>query len=107
MMKKLKRELEDYDTGEVFFNIFMAVIIIYSIFVIAVCIASIVSNEHNKIDSGIVIDKDYWSKGGACPSYALTIKGEKNGKTVEYRFHCSEEEYDSYDIGDKYPNKEE
>ena len=103
MIKKLKRKLEYYDTGEVFFNILIVVIIIFSIFGITVCTASVVSNEHNKIDSGIVIDKDRWSKGG----YALTIKGEKNGKTVEYRFHCSEDEYDSYDIGDKYPKEED
>ncbi len=84
----------------------ISLVFIIGLLVIAVCIASIVSNEHNKIDSGVVVDKDYWSKGNSCPSYALTIKGEKNGKTVEYRFHCSEKEYNSYNIGDKYPKGE-
>ena len=112
MIKKLKRRLDDCDTGEVFFNIFMVVIIVFSIFAIAVCIASVVSNYNNKIDSGIVIDKHHTQtkRVGRVyypESYTLTIKGEKNGKTVEYRFHCSKDEYDSYDIGDKYPKEEE
>lgn len=112
MIKKLKRKLEDCDTGEVFFNILMVVIIIFSICVIAVCIASVVSNEHNKIDSGIVINKHHTQtvRVGRVyypESYTLTIKGEKNGKTVEYRLDCSKDEYDSYDIGDKYPKEEE
>lgn len=113
MKKKLKKKMEDCDAGEVFSNIFMGVIIVFSIFAIAVCIASVVSNYNNKIDSGIVIDKHHTRAARVGrrvyypESYTLTIKGEKNGKTVEYRLDCSKDEYDSYDIGDKYPKEEE
>lgn len=108
VMKRLKRKLEDCDSGDVFFNILMVAVIV----VLIVCIVGWIANGHNKIDSGIVIDKHHKpptrvGKVYYPASYTLTIKGEKNGKTVEYRFECSEEEYDSYDIGDKYPKEEE
>jgi ATP/ADP translocase len=112
MIKKLKRTLDDCDVGIMICNILMVVLFALMI----ICIASWIINEHNKIDSGIVIDKHH-TRAHTTPtrfgmirhseSYKLTIKGEKNGKTVEYTFDCSEEEYDSYDIGDEYPNKEE
>jgi hypothetical protein len=112
MIKKLKRRLDDCDVGIMICNILMVVLFALMI----ICIASWIINEHNKIDSGIVIDKHH-TRAHTTPtrfgmirhseSYKLTIKGEKNGKTVEYTFDCSEEEYDSYDIGDKYPKEEE
>ena len=37
--------------------------------------------------------------------YELTISGEKNGKEVEYYFECSEEVFESYEIGDNYPKE--
>ena len=112
MIKRLKRRLKDCDVGMMVCNILMVVVI--ALFIL--CIASWIINEHNKIDSGIVIDKHHTSAHTTptrfgmirhSESYELTIKGEKNGKTVEYMFECSEEEYDSYDIGDKYPKEEE
>ena len=112
MIKKLKRRLKDCDAGDIFLNILMVLLIT----VLIICIASWIINEHNKIDSGIVIDKRH-TRAHTTPtrfgmirhseSYKLTIKGEKNGKTVEYTFDVSEEEYDSYDVGDKYPKEEE
>ena len=108
MIKRLKRRLSDLDVEMMICNILMVVVIALGI----LCIASWIINEHNKIDSGIVIDKHH-TRAHTTPtrfgmirhseSYELTIKGEKNGKTVEYTFDCSEDEYDSYDIGDHYP----
>lgn len=112
MIKKLKRRLDDCDFEDIFINTLLVIVIAIGIFVIA----SGIINYNNKIDSGIVIDKHH-TKAHTTPtrfgmvrhseSYELTIKGEKNGKTVEYTFKCSEDEYDSYDIGDKYPKEDE
>ena len=108
MIKKLKRKLEDCDAGDIFLKALMVLLIA----VLIICIASWFANGLNEIDSGIVIDKHHTRAARVgrvhyAESYELTIKGEKNGKTVEYRFGCSKEEYDSYDIGDKYPKEEE
>ena len=112
MIKKLKRRLDDCDAGDIFMN----ALLVIAIALLIICIAIPIINYHNKIDSGIVVDKHH-TKAHTTPtrfgmvhhseSYELTIKGEKNGKTVEYTFGCSEDEYDSYDIGDKYPKEEE
>lgn len=108
MIKRLKRRLSDLDVEMMICNILM--VILFALLIL--CIASWIINEHNKIDSGIVVDKHH-TRAHTTPtrfgmirhseSYELTIKGEKNGKTVEYTFDCSEDEYDSYDIGDHYP----
>lgn len=71
-------------------------------------------NENNKISTGIVISKDHYSGQWIHTqhtmyyipeSYKLTISGEKNGKEVEYYFECSEEVFESYEIGDNYPKE--
>ena len=112
MKKKLKRRLDDCDVGIMICNILMVVLFVLLI----ICIVSWVSNERNKIDSGIVTDKHHTSAHTTptrfgmirhSESYTLTIKGEKDGKTVEYTFDVSEDEYDSYNIGDKYPKEDE
>lgn len=116
MIKKPKKKLTDCDVGIMICYILMVILIALLILCIVSWIYLYRTNEHNKIDSGIVIDKHH-AKAHTTPtrfgmmvrhseSYELTIKGEKNGKTVEYTFKCSEEEYDSYDIGDKYPKEE-
>lgn len=116
MIKKLKRKLTGYDVGIMICYILIVVLIALLILCIVSWIYLYRTNEHNKIDSGIVIDKHH-TRAHTTPtrfgmilhpeSYKLTIKGEKNGKTVEYTFDCSEDEYDSYDIGDEYPKEEE
>ena len=37
------------------------------------------------------------------PSHRLTIRGEKNGKIVEYTFEVDEATYGKYNIGESYP----
>jgi len=37
------------------------------------------------------------------PSHRLTIRGEKNGKIVEYTFEVDEATYNKYNIGESYP----
>lgn len=83
------------------------VIFCLCIVVIIVALASYIANAVNKIDEGIVVDKDY---NAACSlsgtyypeEYILTIEGEKNGTTVQYKFEVPETEYVYYDIGDYY-----
>lgn len=72
-------------------------------------------NEANRIDCGIITDKQmdaggtYYTidkNGGRLhsypPSYSFTITGEKDGAEVSYTFEVSESEYNSYKIGDFY-----
>lgn len=74
-----------------------------------------IENANNRIDSGIIVDKQmdaggmYYSSdknGGRMhsypPSYRFTIRGEKDGEVVEYTFEVSAEEYDAYKIGEVY-----
>ena len=67
-----------------------------------------ITQIRNKINSGVIVDKeyssgfystDYWVP----PSHSLTIRGEKNGKVVEYTFEVDEATYNKYNIGQSYP----
>lgn len=81
---------------------------------ILICVP-VVSNHAHKIDHGEIVDKNYtagyssWrGKNGYKynpEKFELTIKGEKNGKTVEYTFTVPETEYYMYNIGDDYPKE--
>ena len=75
-------------------------------------------NHANKINHGEIVSKsytaaystydgeslDHWYHPQRCE---LTIRGEKNGKTVEYTFCVPEAEYVMYEIGDWYPKEEQ
>lgn len=81
-----------------------------------VCIiAGGIQNEMNAITNGIIVDRDYtagytsYSSNKSSghmysypPTYRFTIEGEKGGKTVQYTFEVTEEEYHRYKIGDWY-----
>ena len=82
---------------------------------IAVALGDSIENEANRIDGGVIVDKDmdaggtYYSSdknGGHLysypPSYSFTIRGEKDGEVVEYTFEVTAEEYAAYKIGDQY-----
>ncbi|MCM1328395.1 MAG: hypothetical protein NC253_03055 [Ruminococcus sp.] len=91
--------------------------------ILAVLIYSVVlfiKNAANKIDEGIVVNKNYQASYVSYAyttvndtrvmiphtvpeSYRLTIKGEKDGETVVYSFSVPELEYIQYEIGDHYP----
>lgn len=67
-----------------------------------------ITHGRNKISAGVIVDKeytsgfystDYWEP----PSHRLTIRGEKNGKIVEYTFEVDEATYGKYNIGESYP----
>lgn len=77
------------------------------------------ANSRNKITEGVVIDKDYHSAYTTITyihsddmtipvsqyypeRFVLTIRGSKNGETVDYWFEVSETEYEKYSIGDYY-----
>ena len=91
------------------------VLIAIGIATITVALVGAIENESNRIDSGVIVDKDmdaggtYYSSdknGGHMrshpPSYNFTIRGEKDGEVVEYTFEVSAEEYDAYKIGEVY-----
>ena len=77
-------------------------------------------NAGNKITEGIIVDKNYNSayssrefytdtKGNSYPvssyypeSFQFKIEGNKNRETVKYVFDVTENEYNSYKIGDYY-----
>lgn len=74
---------------------------------------SIISNANNKINAGVITDKQYYAGGtyyssdkngghmrSDPPQYWFTIRGEKDGETVEYSFEVTETEYNQYKIGD-------
>ena len=81
----------------------------------ATMIGMAITNENNRIDSGIIVNKHmdaggtYYSSdknGGHMrsypPSYSFTIRGEKDGEVVEYTFEVTAEEYNAYKIGEVY-----
>lgn len=78
--------------------------IIVLILIVSVIICDIV-NFSNEIDCGTVIDKHIFSRRYRGTMYRLTIEGEKNGRTVQYTFAVTEQEYDRYRIGDYYDRK--
>ena len=101
------REDRIYNITMIISNILIVILLLLLIYI---CV-EFIKNEHNHIDSGIIIDKHYTSslttptRFGIIhrpKSYTLTITGEKDGKCVEYTFHCTEDEYSSYEIGDTY-----
>lgn len=92
-----------------------ALITITVIILFVMGISGIISNNGNKIDSGIIVDKymdsggTYYhsgEKGGSLrsmpPSYSFTIRGSKDGEIVDYTFEVSADEYAAYKIGDEY-----
>ncbi len=97
------------------FHIAAIVLTAIVIATITVALGDAIKNEANRIDSGVIVDKDmdagrtYYSSdknGGHMhsypPSYSFTIRGEKGGEVVEYTFEVTAEEYAAYKIGDQY-----
>ena len=95
----------------------IAIILIVAL-AIALIVAAAVMNEKNRISSGEVIDKqveagysDFHASSKAASAhsrdtaYYLLIRGEKDGKTVEYWREVSADEYSRYEIGDWYGNR--
>lgn len=116
MIDNIKDKIDDFKDDPVTTIIWSIVwlIGIASVVLLIICIVGACVNENNKIDRGIVIRKDHYSAHWIHTqytmhyipeSYELTISGEKNGKEVEYYFECSEEVYESYEIGDNYPKE--
>lgn len=92
-------------------------IIIFSLVIglIVYAVTFLVHNENNRIWEGVVVDKNfspaYSSVSGgrnnisaysSGDSYQMCISGEKNGKTVQYWFECTAQEYNTYKVGDYY-----
>ena len=72
-------------------------------------------NEKNQIDSGIVIDKSHSEEHSQLTKFGrvhypekftLTISGKKNDELVTYEFECSKDDFETYNIGDRYPKNE-
>lgn len=86
---------------------------------IAIVIIVGLHNERNRINSGIIVDKEYnapyahfsWNESDGTFRYdqhyrpancRFCIEGEKDGKLVRYWFDVPEEEYAQYQVGDFY-----
>lgn len=101
-------------------EIFVGIVIALCVAVIAIVTWTVVANESNKINEGVIVDKYYKSASTqtyyilspnktlmpstryAPESFHFTIKGKKDGKEVEYTFDVTEEDFSSYEIGDYY-----
>ena len=116
MIDKIKDIIDDFKDDPVSAVVWSIVWLcgIACVVLLIICIASACVNENNKINKGIVTSKDhrsgYWIHTEHMMQYIperyeLTISGEKNGKEVEYYFECSEEVFESYEIGDNYPKE--
>lgn len=97
----MKRNLKDLTLIEL-------IVIIAIVAVLLTIGIGAITQSRNKINSGVVVDKeyssgfystDYWVP----PSHRLTIRGEKNGEMVEYSFEVDEATYNKYNIGESYP----
>ncbi len=111
----MKYRTKSFDPiGIVVFLAIMGILIL-----LVVSIISNAINTSNKIDEGVIVDKNYSasyvlytysdSKNTTIripytvlESYSFTIRGEKNGESVEYTFSVTEDEYPQYNIGDYY-----
>ena len=95
--------------------IFAFLLVAAVVFLIGAGIFFSIQNASNEIDCGVIVDRDYDSGyayfssdkyGGHMNSYTdtytFTIEGEKDGETVRYTFEVTEQEYNSYKIGDWY-----
>lgn len=101
-------------------DVIIGVIALFALIVVTLVIVSAgASNAMNRINEGVVIDKQYYSsytttnrttvdgKTVITPRYVpekyyFTIEGEKNGEVVQYSFKVTAEEYNDYHIGDYY-----
>ena len=99
------------DIEDIVCVLFIAVVV----FLIGAVIFGEILNASNEIECGVIVDTNYNSgytyfrsskNGGYMKSYpdtyTFTIEGEKDGKTVRYSFEVTEQEYNSYKIGDWY-----
>lgn len=80
---------------------------------VIVVVGGAIKNEINRISEGFVIDKSFspgssyatggqdgWSAHRTQARYSIKLRGEKDGKEVEYWMTCTKEEYESCKIGD-------
>ena len=84
------------------------IVIIAIVAVLLIIGIGAITHSRNKISSGVIVDKEYTSGFYSTdywvpPSHRLTIRGEKNGKIVEYTFEVDEATYGKYNIGETYP----
>lgn len=106
-------------TGKIEIDLFEIAIIGVIVLFIGTILFAAVANESNRIDAGIIVDKHYQqaytttsyrSVGKTTvpqteyhpATYSFTIKGDKDGETVQYCFAVTELEYSQYKIGDYY-----
>ncbi|MBD5128475.1 MAG: hypothetical protein HDT43_00895 [Ruminococcaceae bacterium] len=118
-MKKVKKYLSSIG-AIIKENILHTFIIAAVVVMMTLIICGVTANEHNRISEGVIVDKNYnaaYSKttdrrisdGMTMPvieyhpaTYYFTIKGDKDGKIVEYTFEVTENDYNTYRTGDYY-----
>ena len=77
------------------------------IFLIGAAVVGMVVNETHSVPAGYIVDKQYTQAYFIddvyhSAAYRFTVAGEKNGRSVQYTFSVTEDEYDRYKIGDWY-----
>lgn len=97
MNRLLKHDIE---------QVISAVVVIVVITIFIVFVVGVVINGTNSISEGVLVGKYIDSitnqKAFRAKSYYFTIEGEKRSKTVRYTFEVTENEYETYKIGDWY-----
>lgn len=101
--------------NDIFLKIISLITVTVTVIVFVAIIAMGISNESQKIDEGVIIDKQYHPGyihsshssnqtvvQSVPPRYVFTIEGEKNGEIVQYYFEVTPEEYNKYQLGDWY-----
>ena len=91
-----------YDIAQVISEVI--VVLMITAFIVLIVSGGI--NEIHAISEGRIVDKyisSVMNQKVFCPkTYYFTIEGEKRGKTVRYTFEVTENEYETYKIGDWY-----
>lgn len=98
--------------GEHIVQLVTVVVLVAVAVLIGSIIADAAANERNAITSGVIVDKGisggdvYFDNNGRAvrdPSkYWFTIRGEKDGKEVDYTFRVDADTYAAHKIGEVY-----
>ncbi len=99
---------------------FAVIVLVIAIGFIVAVVGLCITNESNRISSGVIVDKEYdpgynhssartdsdgmvhYERYNRPPQYQFCIEGEKDGETVRYWLDVTPLEYDKYNIGDTY-----
>lgn len=105
----------DIDAGTKALAIVSEVFVVVIVTMMVLAVVCVIQNGKNRIEEGVVLAKSFtpggthvqYGAGGEIQGiystpdkYAIKLRGEKDGKEVEYWMTCTEEEYESRRVGD-------